>query len=375
MAALLAAAGCSTDSDDESEGGAASAPPAASPSGDPLAATVEKLLEPASSLPVPTEKLDGVAALKGKTVYYVPITQQSSQFKIIGSALTEALNSVGVSVQVCNGGANPTTISACVNQAIGANAGAVVTDAIPYGMAANALDTAQAKNIPVLITNQIIDPAHPASKTLGYVEGGGTAQLTAVADWIIVDSGGEANIVINGSTDSPSSRAYVESFQEEISTHCEDCKVTVNEISSANFPLISPSTSSAILRTPGVNYVISEFDQYLQPTLAGVQQSGKITSVKGGSGSAQLAGLQMLAAKNFLYVDAGQASTFQGWVDADAVLRLMLGTPLPEYEPVVRLFTRENVTGLNLTPEGEATGEWYGPTTFPAQFKALWGLS
>ncbi|MDT3443405.1 substrate-binding domain-containing protein [Pseudofrankia sp. BMG5.37] len=373
-AVVLAACG-SSGSDDGGSGSSATGAASASPSGDALAATVDKLLEPTAGLPVPTTQLDGVAGLKGKTVYYIPITQQSSQFKIIGDALTSAMGAVGISLQICNGGANPTQITACVNQAIGANAGAIVTDAIPYALAANALGAAQAKNIPVLITNQIADPAHPVSKTLGYVEGGGTAQLVAVADWIIVDSGGKANVLINGSTDSPSSQAYVQAAKDEFSDHCPGCKVTVNPISSANFPLIAPSTSSAILRTPGVNYVLSEFDQYLQPTLGGVQQSGKITSVKGASGSAQLAGLQMLASKNFLHVDAGQASTFQGWVDADAVLRLMLGKPLPTYDPVVRLFTRDNVSGLTLTAEGEASGEWYGPTAFPAQFKALWGMS
>src|SRR6185369_6912552 len=101
--------------------------------------------------------------------------------------------------------------------------------------------------------------------------------------------------------------------------------------SSANFALIPSSTSAALLRTPGVNYVVSEFDQYLQPTLGGVQQTGKQSSIKGASAAAQLSGLQMVKDKNYLYVEVGQASAYQGWVDADAAIRLMLGATLPQY--------------------------------------------
>ena len=62
--------------------------------------------------------------------------------------------------------------------------------------------------------------------------------------------------------------------------------MSINKISSANFNLIPSSTSSALLKTPNVGYVVSEFDQYLQPIQAGVQQAGKSTSVKGVSGAA-----------------------------------------------------------------------------------------
>jgi ribose transport system substrate-binding protein len=130
-----------------------------------------------------------------------------------------------------------------------------------------------------------------------------------------------------------------------------------------------------VLRNPGVNYVVSEFDQYLQPTLQGVQQSGRMSSIKGVSTAAQLSGLQMLAAKNFLHVDAGQGSAYQGWVSADAALRLMLKRPLPAYTIPLRLFTRDNVGSVAVTTQAEASGEWFGPTDFSAKFTALWSTA
>jgi ribose transport system substrate-binding protein len=86
----------------------------------------------------------------------------------------------------------------------------------------------------------------------------------------------------------------------------------------------------------------------------------------------------MLKNKNFLYASVGQASAYQGWVDADAVLRMMTGTTgdkLPQYTIPVRLFTRDNIGSVPLTQAAEASGEWFGPADYPDSFVKLWGLS
>ncbi|GAA2697573.1 sugar ABC transporter substrate-binding protein [Actinoplanes palleronii] len=368
--ALLLAA-CSSGSGGDSAGTGSSA------GSSPLAAKVAELEQAGTTYPVPTGSISGVDAVKGTTVYYIPITQQAPQFAVTQAALTAAFGKAGVHLQVCNGDAKPTAIAACLSQATTAGAGAIITDAIPYVLAANAFDAAIQAGIPVLNTNQIADSTHPAAAKLGYIHAAGSAQMVAVADWIINDSGGTANVVINQSTDGPSPVAFVAAAKAEFAAQCPGCTVAINEISSANFALIPSSTSSALLKNPNATYVVSEFDQYLQPTLGGVQQAGKIASVKGLSGAAQLSGLKMMASKNFLYASVGQASAYQGWADADAVLRMMTGTAgdkLPEYTVPIRLFTRDNIGSVALTAEAEASGEWFGPSDYTGTFLALWGL-
>ncbi|WP_306207100.1 sugar ABC transporter substrate-binding protein [Actinoplanes sp. RD1] len=343
----------------------------------PLADKVADASQAHPGYAIPADPISGLDAVKGKTVYYIPITQQAPQFGVTQKALTAALGKAGVKVQTCNGNATPTDISACVSQATRARAGAIVTDAIPYALGANALDAAIAAGIPVLNTNQLPDETHPAAEKHGYITAPGSDQMVAVADWIINDSGGKAEVVINQSTDGPSAVAYVTAAKDEFAKECPDCKVTINPISSANFSLIPSSTSSALLKNPGVKYVVSEFDQYLQPTLGGVQQAGRLAGVKGLTGAAQLAGLQMLKNGNFLYAGVSQASAYQGWADADAVLRMMTGTSgadLPEHKIPIRLFTRETIGSVSLTDAAQASGEWFGPTDFPASYLKLWGL-
>jgi hypothetical protein len=52
------------------------------------------------------------------------------------------------------------------------------------------------------------------------------------------------------------------------------------------------------------------------------------------------------------------------------------GRPWPHNRVVVSsavAMLRGNVRGITLTPAAQASGEWHGPPTLPAQFKALRG--
>lgn len=330
-------------------------------------------MKPLDSYPVPAEKLDGVGSVAGKTLFYIPLTKQAPQFTTTEKTLSAAAAAVGLRVHVCDGKATPTDIGGCMSQATDARAAAIVTDAIPYALAANGLDAAQKAGIPVVVTNQVPDPSHPASKTLTWVPVPGGEQQTRLFNWIASDSEGKANILINQSSDGPSPASYVAAGKAALSKNCPDCKLTVNKVTSSNFALIPSSTSAALLKDPAITYVDSQFEQYLQPTQGGVQQTSR-TDIKVVTGSASLGGMKALKSGSPVAVTA-QAAAFQGWVDTDAALRLILGKPVPEYTIPTRLFTKENIGDVELTEKAELSGEWFGPATFTDDFKKLWGVA
>lgn len=366
----LSLAACS----EEVDAGSGEASSASTGASAEAAAALATHLQPLDAYPVPTEPIDA-SPLVGETVYYVPITQQSPQFSITGQALTEALGTVGINTQTCNGNGTPTDISACIGQAVNAGAIAIVADAISYGLASNAYDSARAAGVPVIIGNQVPDEEHPADETLAWVEGAGSEIQVALADWVAVDSGGAADVLINQSMDGTTPGYYVADAQARFDEVCPGCTTTINEVTSANFSLIPTSTSAALLKDPNIDYVNAQFAQNLQGTQSGVEQAGRIGKVKGTTGSVQLGGLQALASGTFLAAAGAQASVFQGWVDADAAIRMALGAELPEYTIPYRLFTQENIGDVTLSEEAEASGEWFGPATFRADFATLWGAS
>ncbi|WP_210636756.1 sugar ABC transporter substrate-binding protein [Streptomyces sp. GESEQ-13] len=364
LAGSLAACG-----GDAEGAGSSSADGASSASGEQLSAA----LKPLDAYPVPAEKLDGVDSVAGKTLFYIPITKQAPMFTTTEKTLTDAAKAVGMRLQVCDGKGTPTDIGGCINQATDAKAVAIIADAIPYALAANGFDAAQKAGVPVVISNQVPDQAHPESKTLTWVPVPGSEQQIRLFDWIAQDSGGKAHILVNQSSDGPSPGAYVADGKAALEKTCPDCELTVNKVTSSNFALVPSSTSAVLLKDPSITYVDAQFEQYLQPTQGGVQQTSR-TDVKVVTGSASLGGLKAVKSGQLAAVTA-QAAAFQGWVNTDAALRLILGEPVPEYTIPTRLFTKDNVDDVSLTEEAELSGEWFGPAGYTDEFKKLWGLS
>jgi ribose transport system substrate-binding protein len=342
---------------------------------------VAKYSAPVTNFPAPGPALKSVASLKGKTVYYVPITLEDPEFSIVAAALKQALGKVGVSVVSCSGNATPSGVSSCLGRAVTQKAAAVIGDSVPIVLAANAFAKVQAAGIPVLITDQLPPPPGLpgvvkglGTDKLAYQPENGIAPLALIADWVITDSGGKANVLISEFTDSPSTQAYIaEGAQAQFTKNCSGCTVAISKVQNANFSLIPSQTSSALLSHPNTDYVIAEFDAELQPLFGGVQQAHFATKAKGASTTGVLGALQQLKSKQFLAADAGTDFPYQGWADADAVMRQLLGLPIVAERVPMRLFTSANIGSLALTPAAEASGAWYGSSAYQAMFTKLWG--
>lgn len=367
--AALALAGCDSSASGDTPSASATASGATG-----LAADVQKLEQPLKDWPVPTAKVSDASALKGKTVYYIPITLQAPQFGAAKTAVTEALTALGAKTQVCDGQGTPTTIAACVTQATQAKAGAIIADAIQYELAGNAFDAAQAAGIPVVIADQAPSTTHPDSKTLATITGEvGNQMDEALAKFAVVDSDSKAQVLANVSSDGSSPAIYFSSAQK-VYDDCSGCKVTVNKVSSGNFSLVAPSTSSALLKDSKIDYLHVQFGQFLQASQGGVKASGRGSSVKVMTGAAQLGELQALKAGSIVAA-SGDSASYEGWVFADAALRLAGGDSIPDYTIPMRLFTANNIGSVDLTSAAVSSGAWFGPAdTFKSEFKTLWGV-
>jgi ribose transport system substrate-binding protein len=344
-------------------------------------ARLAQISAPVNSFPAPGPRLKNVASLRGKTVYYVPVTLEDPEFAIVAGALKTALSKVGVNLVACSAEANPSGISACMGRVVAARAAGVVTDSIPVVEAPNAFQSVEAAKIPILLTDQIVPaPGAPGAvnalgdQKLGYMPGNGAPPLALIADWVIADSNGKANVLISEFVDNPSTIQYVaQGAVPEFQKHCPGCKVSFSKVLNANFNLIPSQTSSALLSDPSINYVIPEYDAELQTVYGGVQHSGFASKVKGASTSAILGGLQMMKSKQFLAADVGTNFPYQGWADADDVMRQMLGMPVVAEHIPMRLFTADNINSIQLTPAAQASGAWYGNDAYQTMFSKLWG--
>jgi ribose transport system substrate-binding protein len=64
---------------------------------------------------------------------------------------------------------------------------------------------------------------------------------------------------------------------------------------------------------------------------------------------------------------------YAGWALTDEVLRMMTKTgPVTETFPS-RLFTKQNIASIQVTPAAQASGQWFGNSSFESDFAKLWG--
>lgn len=371
-AVFVAACGGSNTSSPASSSGGSSAGVAQAQ------AVVARESRPTTSFPPPGPPFNA-SSLRGKSVWYIPLSLSVPVFAISNGTLQTALSKVGLTEHSCSAQATPSGTAACINQAVAANAGAIVTDAIPVALASNAFANAESHHIPVLIQDQLPPTGGP-----GTVQGFGNDKLAyqplqaanlpeAEAYWTIADSHGKANVLLEPYTDSPSTLSYDVSTRALFKKLCPACTIVTQKIGIATASLAASQTSSALLSHQNVDYVLPEYDALLQGVGQGIQQAGFTSKVKVAESAGDLPALQAIKAGT-LSVDAGEDFPYIGWADADEAMRMMLGKPIVKELPPLRLFTAANVGSLSLTPAAQASGEWYGSAAYTAMFEHLWGL-
>lgn len=342
-------------------------------------AIVATLQRPVDSFPAPGPAIDA-ASLAGKSVWYVPISISTPVFAVADEALHVALSKVGVHLHTCSGNADPSATAACIEQAIASGAAGIVVDGIPVAMAAHAFSAAESHHVPVLIVDQL----PPAAGQPGAVKGhGGDAlaytleQDTEIvrdeADYTVAAAGGDTSVLMMPFTDSPSTLAWDRAAVSELRGLCPGCQMATQKVGLANLQLVASQTSSALLAHPDVSYVLPEFDAVLQEVEQGIQQAGYASKVRVVTAAGDLDGLQMVKAGR-LAADVGQDFPYEGWADADEILRMMLGRPIVEEHVPIRLFDAGNIGALTLTSAAEDSGQWYGTSAYTRMFEGLWGV-
>ena len=382
-AAMLAACSSSTSSSSTSASSpaasSAASASASAGSGDTGSAGLAKAQAMVSQLeatttayPVPTASISGVSSLKGKTVYYIPLVQFIPGFVVTAATMKTALAKVGLNLQICNGQGQPSAVAACVQQATGAGAAGIITDAVPYGMAQNALDAAKSKGIPIIIADQYPPSGNTNSDAVTYVPGV-VDQPSQIAWWIIANSGGKANAILAQESDSPSSIAYVQNSLPIYKQNCPDCTVTVKNITATTNAQLASDTSANLLSNPNATYYYTEFEDSLDPTVQGIQQSNKTDislSVAGGS----VDGLGRLKSNSMVKAVVVVDQAYAGWALTDEILRMATKTA-PADEPFPsRLFTSDNIGSIQVTTAAQSSGEWFGDTSYQSAFEKLWGI-
>ena len=267
--------------------------------------------------------------------------------------------------------------ASAVQQALDDNVDYIAITGIPPAAFQAQAKEAAKRGIPIV---SCFDTTKPEPKVNGlYMQCADTygygLQAKQMADWIINDSDGKANVVMVSIEDYPILQAERKAIQSEFKQKCSGCKfdllpVTVDDVGGGKVP---GKVAAYVQSHPNVNYVHLAFSdlglgipQALQA--AGVKDKVKITGVQ--SNAAVLKDI----VKGNIAAWTAQAQEFAGWMSLDALARLAKGKPLTKYEDSGQLPSWVVDSPAEAQKILNGPGEWPGPDGFQQKFKQIWGL-
>ena len=383
---VLVAAGCGGD-DDSAEPAPASEPdaapepePATEPEpADPAEPDFDKLqglVDAQKEIPAfeaPAGEID-VSSLAGKKVFALPILSQLPYTIHIMDGLEEALGAAGVEMSTFENQGDPAQWVQGMNQAIQQQVDVIALIGIDPAFILPQVQEAKDAGIMILAAanfaqgttrppevDEVVDaytnmPSHDAARRS--------------ADWTIIDSQGDAHVLIVTADEVGPSRGIVESIHDEFANECPNCTTT-----EVNVPLVDWATKgqgevqSALVANPDINYVYPIYDgmtEFAVPGILGADSDAKVVTV-----DASQFVLQMLQEGDIVVMDQGYNLVQVGWSNADQIFRMMLGEPVadPQYL-VTRIFDDTNIDETGTPP---VANEGYGDD-YISGFRALWGL-
>lgn len=315
--------------------------------------------------------------LRGKSMWYVSINLSIPFEQYVLQGMKQGAATVGVKVTGFDAKSSITNLESGIGEAIQAKAGVIFVDGVPAKEVAPAIAQAKAAGIPVLTANaQGEGPLLPGNPP--GVVGSATHPFAGpgklMADWLVADSKGNANVLFLSSKDVPVIAALVETgFVSELHRLCAGCKVTVVASPTSQWNQLTTITPSLIRKYPSANYLAADFDGQVIFMVPGVTAAGAQSRVKIVSFNATPSVMQDIKNHNVVGGDVGGPNLLQGWAFAEEGLRVLDGLPpLNDLNIPTRLFDSSNIDSIDLSAQ---ESQWYGVGDFQAQFEKLWGAS
>jgi ribose transport system substrate-binding protein len=303
-----------------------------------------------------------ITAPSGKRI--VAITCGSQGYGCVQGALgaTKAAQSLGWSVTTVDGKSDPSVWNSALQQAIVTHANGVILLAISPQLVQGALASAKAAHIPVI---EVFQPQFPGPAASGYVTTDHVSGGKELADWIIKDSGGQAQVLVLDEPEFPELGQRNAAVRAELKAACPGCQV----VDSVSFNIgtmpqqLPQAVISALQQHPDINYVVAPFDSSAVFASQGITQAGKAGTVKLVSGEGDPPAMSRLQS-GAQAADLATVPQWGGWAAVDELVRIFGGQNGAATELLPqRLFTRANAL---------SAPAWPGDINYQAKFESLW---
>lgn len=314
--------------------------------------------------------------LRGKTILVVEHDTVSDTVVGIATAIQNAGQLLGITVDVFNGQGIISTIEQGIQQGINQKVGAILIIGVAPSVVPSSVAAVHAANIPLIgVDDSALDTSQPGQGLGQDFFGAAGANFETFgrlsADAAIVNSDGKPVNAAIFTINNPVSVAFVNGVKSVLNS-CSFCTlVSTQDIEPQYWTTkLGPATSSLIVAHPDLNYIFPMADTLGLFVVAGVNQAGASGKVFVASGDGSSSGTLGLVQQGPIFIaDPGASTPWMGWEAMDQTLRAMSGMQPGNPSVPIRYLDKSNLAGANLKDLTTIYGDAY-----VAGYKKLWGL-
>lgn len=347
---------------------------AADPSGDWLAAAQERLAALTGEQTTWAGPESGPPVVEGARVVFVSLDQQNPTVKQWADTVVAIGDRLGWEVTVIDARGTADGQLAAFNQAIALQPDGIISGAVQAADQQQVFEAAAEAGIPVT-------GIHAAAQAQGYPELGlawNAAQDTqeigrAAADFAIVDSAGEARVIVLTDTLYEIARAKADAEEDWIVTQCPGCTMLeyVNSPLSEVAQRIPQEVSGWIARHGTPFYVLTVADYYYDFVVPALRDLGVSTDdVKLVGADGTPAAYQRIRDGDYQVATVPSPVELEAFIAVDALNRVMSGEEPAPYVAPVKIVTAENVDA-----EGGAEDTFVPANDYAERYYSIWGVN
>ena len=262
-------------------------------------------------------------------------------------------------------------------QAIDAGVDYIATSGLPLAAIEEQVAQAAAAGIPIFEVYSTDAPAGDGNNLFSQIGGATSVQVASdvLADWVIADSGGAANVIFVTIRDFPILVEEEDAVTAAFSERCEGCSlealpVTIADLGAGQVP---QQVASYLQSNPDVDYVWFSFSNLSTGVSDALDGAGLLDD-------RNLVGMQHETPQLQEIVDGSNAAwtavpyQYGMWVLADQMARHAAGVWSAELQEAVAVLPTWVVDSADVAEGLLPTDGWPGPEGFKDSFRALWGV-
>jgi ribose transport system substrate-binding protein len=325
----------------------------------------------------PGRAFDAVSPLRGKTIFEIPITSEVPFIAAVEGGMRQAAARVGAHMVTYPNHGNPSEWAQGIRTAIAEQADAIILLAQDPRLLAPHITEAISAGIPVVVARTTGEGESCQADSVGRPYGSACVPAPfeqagrLEADWVAASGGGRADVLVVTSNDARSTVPLTRGLMDEFRVRCPACDLRFVDVPISRWATqLRGEVQSALVRDPGLNYVIPIYDSMSQYVVSALTAQGAANRVRIATFNGTPFVLKLIEAGDVVQMDAGEDLAWVGWAIMDQTFRVIAGVPpvRSEHTPL-RVFDDTDVRQAGTPPRVD---QGYG-NPYVAGYERLWG--